>query len=735
MKKIFEQATIVILLSTCCNGLIAAGSGYVLNTKIRNKETYKSYSINLEKSRYYKRNAFFLRLQGGNIDDPKNDDITKGNDIENEPYSSKINVQDVKKLTKFFWEMAWPYFEVSKSGRLLFGGVIGFTLLNSGISVAFSYLGRDFWTALSSKNVDEFNLILMKYLAALLAGTPISVYYRFQREKLALAWREWMTDRTLQLYYCNRAYYTVERGAVIDNPDQRISEDVRSFTAFSLSFFISIITSIIDLVSFSAILYSIQPQLFGAIICYAAFGTVVTTIVGKNLVGLNFLQLQKEANFRYSLVRLRENAESIAFYGGEDKEGKEVSKRLGKLVDNKKNVITAQRNLDFFTTAYSYMIQIFPIAIVAPQFFAGKIELGVISQSVGAFNHVLNDLSFIINRFEGLSSFTAGIDRLYQFMEAIKNADPERCNEDIGLMSFSNNIHSSKNVSNEEINLLDREQPPLTHSNSTISIIHNPTSSHYNKEDLMSVYNMCLLTPDRKRMLINNLSVSVKNGENLLIVGESGAGKSSFLRALAGLWTAGSGSVVLPSQEDVYFLPQRPYCALGTLKDQLLYPSSTDEMSTQDFPDGHVHNKAHILRQSLSDDDLLQILEDVNLKTLPIRFGDGDPFKGLNCVRDWSNTLSLGEQQRLAFGRLLVNKPRLVILDEATSALDIASEAKMYSLLQSNTKDHHQVTYISVGHRPTLNQYHNTKLILNGDDGNHSFESIKRNDYKSFSKP
>ena len=183
-----------------------------------------------------------------------------------------------------------------------------------------------------------------------------------------------MTDRTLQLYSSNRVYYSLERGAEIDNPDQRITEDVRSFTAFSLQLFLSVATSLIDLVSFSLILYSIQPQLFGAIIIYALFGTLTTTALGKSLVGLSYDKLQKEADFRYSLVRIRENAESIAFYEGEDTEGKEISKRLEKVIENKKEINIAQRNLEFFTTSYNYFVQIVPVGVVAPQYFSGVIK-------------------------------------------------------------------------------------------------------------------------------------------------------------------------------------------------------------------------------------------------------------------------------------------------------------------------------------------------------------------------
>lgn len=286
-----------------------------------------------------------------------------------------LDWNQVAKQLKVFWDLSFPYYKESKNGRWLFAGMIIMTLINSGVSVAFSYLGKDFWNALSAKDPDQFYFMLTKFGAALIVGAPAAVLYRFQRERLSVNWREWMTDRTLELYSQSRVYYSLERSSEIDNPDQRIAEDVRTFTTFSLQIFLKIITSVIDLVSFSAILYSIQPQLFGAIVIYATFGTIVTTFLGKSLVGLNFLKLQREADFRYSLVRLRENAESIAFYGGEDLEGKSIAERFQKVISNKRDLIGAQRNLEFFTTAYGYLIQILPVAVVAPQFFAGEIQL------------------------------------------------------------------------------------------------------------------------------------------------------------------------------------------------------------------------------------------------------------------------------------------------------------------------------------------------------------------------
>jgi ABC-type uncharacterized transport system fused permease/ATPase subunit len=642
------------------------------------------------------------------------------NEVAQEPKPFEWN--KISKQAKLFWEMASPYYKESNAGRWLFAGMIGCTVLNSGVSVAFSYVSKDFWNALSAKDVEQFYTMLTKFAAALLVGAPVSVFYRFQRERLAVHWREWMTDRTLQLYSSHRVYYALERGSDIDNPDQRIAEDVRTFTAFSLQLFLTIVTSLIDLVSFSFILYSIQPQLFGAIVGYATFGTITTTVLGSSLVGLNFAKLVREADFRYSLVRLRENAESIAFYSGEDLEGRSISERFAKVIDNRKEIITATRNLEFFTNAYRYFIQILPVWVVAPQFFAGSIQLGVVSQSSGAFNHILSDLSIIVNQFEQLSTFSAGIDRLSEFFFAMREADSER-STDMGLLQMpSNETETMKNMTvtsngSKEFDTIDLRR----------------MSPEIMGQFLLKINQLTLCTPDQKRVLIRDLDLSLKEGENLLIVGNSGAGKSSLLRAIAGLWTAGDGSIARPRDEDVYFLPQRPYCALGSLKDQLLYPSLEDA-NPEDYPEGHLLSRAHLLHQSLTDEDLLEVLKAVDLQDLPTRVGDGDPIKGLQAVLDWSNMLSLGEQQRLAFGRVLVNRPRLCILDEATSALDMVAEARMYHLLQNMARKSFihggklsapGLTYISVGHRPSLVAFHDKRLRLGGEEI-HEFNDIEK---------
>lgn len=656
-----------------------------------------------------------------------------------------------------FATMAYPYFRECRRGRCLLLSIVVLTLANSAVRVFFSYLARDFWSALQSKDELSFYDIMYKFLAAMTALAPINVAYRYYRQMLAIAWREWMTGRVLRLYFGNRVYYMLERQSSIgsskivgntvndmaksahrvnesstttrevDNPDQRISEDIRSFTEFSLTFFLTIITSVIDLVCFSVILFTIMPQLFLAIFLFATIGTVLTVIVGRALIRLNYEALRKEADFRFSLVRVRENSESIAFYGGESVEERETDRRFDGVIRNMSLINVAQRNLDFVTTYYNHLTWILPIMVIAPQYFAGRVELGVISQASSAFGHILDDMSLIVNSFTEISQFSAGIARLYSFLSAIADLDPHGRSMTSLLRSpvVDNDGAILKGAELRSYDTTPAIAIRVKELDDTLESQPRPTS-------ILSIDRLCLTTPDNKRLLIQNLSISLLSGKNLLIVGASGSGKSSLLRAIAGLWRTGAGEIVRPSSEYVYFLPQRPYCPPGSLRDQLLYPSTehnNDHFAltgidlSEHRPDGGPRPKdERRLYKDWSDDDLLDVLRSVDLPHLADRSGDGDPYRGLDAVLDWGNTLSLGEQQRLAFGRLVINRPRLVIMDESTSALDVLAETAMYKLLRDLSSSGAEpgqrgLTYVSVGHRPTLLAHHDLKLSLRDGSG------------------
>ena len=509
----------------------------------------------------------------------------------------------------------------------------------SGLNVVISYVSNFFQTALSERNQPQFWTFLFVYAGVFVVGTPIVVIYEYVQQKLGLLWREWLTNLFLNNYLANRAYYELDSNSShteIDNPDQRITQDVASFTRVTLSFLLIILRSIIDLISFTGILFSISKSLTFGLIIYATAATIITVFFGKKLIGLNFAQLRLEADFRYSLVHVRDNAESIAFYQGESQEKQSINRRFRRVLANFDFLIKWQRNLAYFTTGYNYLTMIIPALILAPRYFAGQLRFGDITQGGFAFRQVLDSVSLIINQIEGITAFAASINRLGEFYEILQ--EPRK------------NVHQEN-----QIQIQTAQQ--------------------------LSIQKMTLFTPNSEQELVRDLTVNLAPDERLLIVGASGVGKSSILRAVAGLWRNGAGIVVRPDIREMLFLPQRPYMVLGTLREQLLYPANDE---------------------TITNEQLQKVLDRVNLGYLTDRFNWDE-------ILDWPMVLSLGEQQRLAFARLFLCQPRYAMLDEATSALDVTNERHLYQQLQQTS-----VVYLSVGHRPTLVDYHQKVLELMG---------------------
>ncbi|KAL3322522.1 hypothetical protein AABB24_039899 [Solanum stoloniferum] len=558
-----------------------------------------------------------------------------------------------------------------------------------------------------------------------------------------------MTSYYMERYLKNKTFYKIQSQSTIDNPDQRIVDDLSSFTGTALSFSLTLVNAAIDLISFSNILFGIYPPLFGVLLAYSLGGTALSVFLGKGLVSLNFLQEKKEADFRYGLVRVRENAESIAFYGGEENEMQLLLSRFRSAFENLNQLLISSRNLDFFTSGYRYLIQILPAAVVAPMYFSGKIEFGVINQSVSAFNHILGDFSLIVYQFQALSAFSAVIDRLGEFDDVLdsnsKRGDQdskEKIQLNFCLISSSNGLHSNGSM-------------PLS-----------------KRVKLLHVEHLTVQTPS-EATLIKDLSFEIFEKDHLLVTGPSGSGKTSLLRVVAGLWSFGNGAITVyvrprgdlemlhspdvvsqqvtstnetigdstgrRNSEGVIFLPQKPYMVLGTLRQQLLYPTWTKDSDNLSDDAKQSDSLPFLMRardarcvnersKKPTSEDLLQVLNDVSLGHLLSR------FDGLDSTHEWSSVLSLGEQQRLAFGRLLLSKPTLSLLDESTSALDEANEARLYQLIQAAG-----ITYISIGHRRTLYKYHKKVLRVSTADStstlqNWSFKDVEEDPIYDFSK-
>jgi putative ATP-binding cassette transporter len=549
-------------------------------------------------------------------------------------------------FSKRFYRLGCAFLGARRQGRarLLSGVLLTLCLAVGGLQVLVSYAGRDFVTALTNRDVEAFYHNLWRYIGTFALAVPVIVFYRFTADRLALAWRQWMTERLVRRYFSNRVYYSLRSAETVDNPDQRIAEDVKLFTTEVLGYVLVVVNALVTLIVFVGVLSSISGQLMGGLLLYAALGTAISILIGRRLVRLYFRRYQTEADFRYSLVRVRDHAESIAFFRGERYEQQDVLQRFGAVVRNTVDTIGWGRNLRFFTESYNYIALIVPTLVVGPMYIRGEIEFGVVTQAQSAFAQVLASVSLIVAYFENLSSLTASVKRLGALWDTFDELEAE----------------SSQAAKAAAIKVRE-SRTGLQMKKLTVQI------------------------PDGRRTLVRNLSCKLKPGERLLIIGESGTGKSSLLRTIAGLWQTGSGVIARPPLDHMMFLPQRPYMIHGSLRAQLLYPHIEDD--TQD-------------------DEIREVLQLVNLTEL-LQHVDDD----LTQKVDWTNILSVGEQQRVSFARLYLKKPRIAFLDEATSALDEPNERLLYERLHTLG-----LTYVSIGHRHTLKEFHDLLLTL-GSNG------------------
>lgn len=394
----------------------------------------------------------------------------------------------------------------------------------NGLNVLNSFVGRYFMSAIENHNMGEFQRQAMFYAGVFLASTVVLVFYRFTEERLGILWREQLTTRLTESYLQDRTYYHLDSATGVANPDQRISEDVRAFTTTTLGFVLLIVNGTITALSFSGVLWTISPMLFGVAVAYAAVGSVLTIYLGKPLIRLNYHQLDMEANFRSDLIHVRENSESIAISHREGRFKARLNKRLTALTTNFRRLIRINRNLGFFTNGYNYFIQIIPALLIAPLFMVGKVEFGVITQSTMAFATLVGAFSLIITQFQSISAFTAVVARLHTLNEAIEKAHDTTP----GMMSVEG------------------------------------------KPDKVLFQDLTLHSADKSRLLLANLNLEITRGSRWVVVGKEDAPKVALFRATAGVWECGGGTITRPSLDDILFLPERPYFPPGTLRDALL---------------------------------------------------------------------------------------------------------------------------------------------------------------------
>lgn len=551
--------------------------------------------------------------------------------------------KEVWLLTKSYWQS-----EEKKKACFLLACILALTLGIVYMLVLLNQWNNSFYSALQNYETEKIfdELIHFSWLAAIYI--VLAVYSYYLQQMLILNWRRWLTVRFLDIWLKNKTYYNLQMfGKDTDNPDQRISEDVRLFVEMTLSFTIGIIKSLCTFASFVFILYkmsgplsftvfgttlTIQGYLFWAALIYSIIGTYITHLVGRKLVQLNFVQQRYEADFRFSMIRLRESAESVAFYRGEQQEAGVFKNRFKLLLDNFWRLVNKQKQLVWLNSGYSQIAIIFPFVAAMNRYLNREFTLGGLMQVSNAFGYVQSSLSYFIDMYTAIAQWQAVVMRLTYFgnhmQEVAQDADR------FHLERFA----TSKKVSADamQVNLPDG-------------------------------------TP-----LLEKITFSLNQGENVLIKGISGSGKSTLLRAIAGIWPFVEGKINLPERDQLMFIPQKPYIPLGTLREALLYPGS----------------------KPVSDDELCLLL---------VRCQIGYLQDKLDLTADWSHVLSVGEQQRLAFVRAHIQQPIWLFLDEATSALDEETEAKMYSLLAEFLP---MTTVVSVGHRSTLNKYHQKVLRL-----------------------
>ncbi|MCW7468044.1 ABC transporter ATP-binding protein/permease [Leptospira kanakyensis] len=398
--------------------------------------------------------------------------------------------------------------------------VIAFNVFN----VINSYVGRDFISSIEQKNVTAFYTNVILYAIVFIISSGIGSINRYAEERLGILWREQLTWKLTENYLTERTFHQIIGKPGIENPDQRITDDAKAFTTTTISFTLLFIGGIFSAISFSGVLWSINPILFLVAVAYALSGTVSTIFLGKSLIRLNYDQLDMEASYRADLLHIRQHAESIAVTHREARMSVRLKSRLRKLVNNFRKLISVNLRLSFFTNNYNYFIQIIPMLIIAPSYMRGEIEFGVITQAALAFTTLLNAFSLIVTQFQSISAFSAVVKRLHSLETAMLQTE-----------TLAKEKRESGNQSDEII-----------------------------------FENFTLYSNDRSKLLVDNLNIKIQRKERWLFTSPDETTKLSLFRSIAGISNHSEGNIKKPNLEEILFLPEQAYLPPGRLRNVIV---------------------------------------------------------------------------------------------------------------------------------------------------------------------
>lgn len=549
---------------------------------------------------------------------------------------------------KQFWMFAGGYLSPKRSLKpiLFFILIVTMTLFSVRLSLVHSEWYKNMYTSLQEFNEQVFWQQMELFCVIAVSSVTAALVSYYLEQRFVINWIEWLNEQLVDKWVAHRAYYKTQYlSANLDNPDQRIQQDVQSYVKTTLSLSTGVIDAVTSMISYTILLWGlagpmmvlgieIPHMMVFLVFGYVIFTTLIAFWLGRPLIALNFINERLNANYRYSLIRIKEYAESIAFYAGEKVEKNQLYQQFRAVIQNMWIIVFRTLKFSGFNLVVSQISVVFPLLIQVGRYFEKQIKLGDLMQTLQVFGKLHTDLSFFRNTYDNFASYKATLDRLTGFTYAIDMANRE----------------------------------------SQTQIHDHPTDVIFNK---LSIKNPL------GRTLVKDLDFTLPQGTSLLIQGKSGAGKTTLLRTIAGLWGYSVGEVSCPIHSQL-FLSQKPYLPQGNLMTALAYPNHVDEISRE---------------------QAIEMLQKVQLSHLIVL---------LEKEQDWTRILSLGEQQRLAFARLILHKPAVAFLDEATASMDEGLEFAMYQLLKQELPN---TTLISVGHRSTLKTWHQQQLILQ-DEGN-----------------